>query len=99
MTARADVNIQTQLGVESTEATAVAANKRLPSIDIEISPEHVKQFFRGSGYKANTIGVMNKSHTIGSYKGPLNYTELAYVFASYSNYAAPSTVGTGGQGW
>lgn len=99
MAARADVNIQTQLGVESTPGTAVAADKRLPSLDIEISPEHTKQFFRGAGYKFNTIGVMNKNWAAGSFKGPLNYTELAYVLASYSNYAAPANVGTGGKGW
>jgi len=97
--ARADVNIQTQLGVETTSGTSTAANKRLPSLDVEISPEHTKQFFRGAGYKFNTIGVMNKNWATGSYKGPLTYAELAYVLASYSNYAAPSVVGTGGQGW
>jgi hypothetical protein len=97
--ARADVNIQTQLGVEVTPGSAVAANKRLPSIDVEISPEHTKQFFRGAGYKFNTIGVMNKNWAMGSYKGPLNYTELAYILSSYSNYAAPANVGTGGKGW
>jgi hypothetical protein len=99
MAARADVNIQTQLGVEVTPGSAVAANKRLPSIDIEISPEHTKQFFRGAGFKFNTIGVMNKNWSAGSFKGPLNYTELLYVLSSYSNYAAPASVGTGGYGW
>lgn len=97
--ARADVNIQTQLGLEVTSGTPVAANKRLPSLDVEISPEHTKQFFRGAGYKFNTIGVMNKNWAAGSFKGPLNYTELVYVLASYANYAAPAAVGTGGQGW
>lgn len=97
--ARADVNIVTQIGAEDTPGTQVDANKRLPSIDIEISPEHQKQFYRGAGYKFNTIGVMNKSWAMGSYKGPLSYTELAFILSSYSNYAAPSNVGTGGKGW
>src|ERR1051326_2753982 len=96
---RADVNIVTQLGVEDTPGTQVAADTRFPSIDIEISPEHQKQFYRGAGYKFNTIGVMNKSWAMGSYKGPLNYTELAFILSSYSNYAAPSNVGSGGKGW
>lgn len=99
MSARADVNIVTQLGVEVTPGTAVPGDLRLPSIDIEISPEHQKQFYRGAGYKANTIGVMNKSWAMGSFKGPLNYEELAVVLSSYSNYAAPANVGTGGKGW
>ncbi len=99
MSARADVNIQSQLGAESTPGVAVPADTRFPSIDIEISPEHTKQFFRGAGSKFNTIGVMNKNWAMGSYKGPLNYTELAWVLASYSNYAAPGAVGTGGYGW
>lgn len=97
--ARADVNIQTQIGVETTSGTAVAANRRLPSIDVEISPEHTKQFFRGAGYKFNTIGVMNKNWAVGSFKGPLNYAELTYVLASYSNFPTVAAVGTGGQGW
>jgi len=99
MAARADVNIQTQLGVETTSGTSVAANKRLPSLDIEISPEHTKQFFKGAGYKFNTIGVMNKNWAVGTYKAPLNYSELAYVLACYGNFAAPVDVGTGGRSW
>jgi hypothetical protein len=99
MAARADVNIITQLGVEVTPGTAVATTVKLPSVDVEISPEHTKQFFRGAGQKFNTIGVMNKNWSVGSYKGPLNYTELAYILSSYSNYAAPGSVGTGGYGW
>ena len=99
MPARADVNIQTQLGVETTSGTSIAADKRMPSLDIDISPELTKQFFRGSGYKFNTIGVMNKAWAVGSFKGPLSYTELAYVLSSYSNYAAPGTIGTGGKVW
>jgi hypothetical protein len=99
MSARADVNILTQIGVEDPAGTQAAADMRLPSIDIEISPEHQKQFFHGAGYKFNTIGVMNKNWAMGSFKGPLSYTELAVILASYSNYAAPANVGTGGKGW
>lgn len=99
MAARADVNIITQLGIETTPGTAVATTVKFPSIDVEFSPEHTKQFFRGAGQKFNTIGVMNKNWAAGSYKGPLNYTELAYIFSSYANYAAPANVGTGGKGW
>lgn len=99
MASRADVNIITQLGIETTPGTAVATTVKFPSIDVEITPEHTKQFFRGAGQKFNTIGVMNKAWSTGSYKGPLNYTELAYILSSYSNYATPATVGTGGKGW
>jgi hypothetical protein len=97
--ARADVNIVSQIGVEATPGTQVAGDLRLPSVDIEISPEHQKQFYRGAGYKFNTIGVMNKNWSAGSFKGPLNYEELAVILTSYSNYAAPANVGTGGKGW
>jgi hypothetical protein len=96
---RADVNIVSQIGVEATPGTRVDGDLRLPSVDIEISPEHQKQFYRGAGYKFNTIGVMNKSWAVGSFKGPLNYTELAVILSSYSNYASPANVGTGGKGW
>lgn len=99
MTARADVNILTQLGVEVTPGTSVACNRRLSDVDIEISPEHDKKFYRGAGRKFNTIGVMNKNWAKGSYKGPLNYTSFAEILSSYSNYAAPGAVGTGGYGW
>lgn len=99
MASRADVNIISQLGVEVTAGTAVPTTVKFPSVDVEFSPEHTKQFFRGAGQKFNTIGVMNKNWSAGSYKGPLNYTELAYILSSYSNYAAPGTVGTGGKTW
>lgn len=96
---RSDVNIVTQIGVEDTPGTAVDADKRLPDIEVEIMPEHDKKFYRGAGYPANTIGVMNKNWASGKFNGPLNYTSLVYILASYSNYAAPANVGTGGKGW
>jgi hypothetical protein len=99
MSARADVNIVTQFGVETTPGEAVAADKRFPDIDVEIMPEHDKKFYRGAGNKFNTIGVMNKNWATGKFDGPLNYESLAVILASYSNYAAPANVGTGGKGW
>lgn len=99
MTARADVNIKTQYGPEATPGTAVTTSKEFPDIDVEFSPEHTKQLYRAAGKKFNTVAVMNKSWAAGSYKGPLNYTSLAVILSSYSNYASPATVGTGGKGW
>lgn len=99
MAARADVNIRTQYGPEVTPGTGVSTTKEFPDLDVEFSPEHVKQFFRAAGKKFNSVAVMNKSYAMGSFKGPFNYTSLAVVLSSYANYAAPGTVGTGGKGW
>jgi hypothetical protein len=97
--ARADVNIRTQYGPEVTPGTGVSTTKEFPDLDVEFSPEHTKQFFRAAGKKFNSVAVMNKNWAMGSFKGPLNYTSLAVVLSSYSNYAAPANVGTGGKGW
>src|SRR5690349_6779894 len=42
---------------------------------------------------------MITSWALGSCTGPLYYTELAVMLSGYSNYAAPSNVGTSGKGW
>jgi hypothetical protein len=99
MAARADVNVVTQIGVETTLGTAVAASKRFPDLDVELSPETDVKLYRPSGSKANEVAVPHKKWAVGSYKGPLTYGSLSYYLSSMK-YAAPVQIGaTTGYTW
>jgi len=99
MSGRADVNIVTQLGVETTKGTSVAASKRFPDLDVELSPDDEVKFYRPAGSKANEVAVPHKRMAMGSYKGPLTYGSLPWILSSLK-YAAPVVIGaTTGYTW
>ena len=99
MAVRADVNVLTQIGVESTAGTSVAASKRFPDLDIEMSPENDVKLYRPSGSKGNEVAVPHKKWAAGNYKGPLTYGSLPYYLSSMK-YAAPAQIGaTTGYTW
>lgn len=99
MSVRADVNVVTQIGVEGTAGTGVAASKRFPDLDIEMSPDDEVKLYRPSGSKANEVAVPHKKTAMGTFKGPLTYGSLPYYLSSLK-YAAPAQIGvTGGYTW
>lgn len=78
-----------QLGVETTEGTAVAANKKFQSLSFNLGPrietdEHLPQ-----GYYFPTGVTPNLDWSEGDIEGRGNYNELTYLFASLLAYAAP----------
>ena len=89
MSERTTITQVTQIGVEATPGTAVAATKKLGATSIEPSIQAEIQTFRPAGVKFNTIGVLGKEWTEASIEGPASYTDLAYLFAGALNYAAP----------
>jgi hypothetical protein len=91
MAQRPNVNVVTQYGVEVTKGTAVAASKRFPGLQIDISPELDPKFYRPEGGKFEEIGVQNREWATGTFNGPLTYGEFPILASSYVNYAAPST--------
>lgn len=100
MTERATINEVTQIGVESTEGTAVAANKSLPSMTIDVSPNTTSNEQTTQGYKNPTIhspGFEYSDIKIAS-AGP-TYDELIYIFNSILVHTTPSTVDTSGKKW
>jgi hypothetical protein len=79
----------TQIGVEVTSGTAVAANKQLLGTSIQPSIKVTTNTFRPYGQKFVTINPLGKEWTEGSIEGPLCYSDWSYLAASGIAYAAP----------
>lgn len=94
MAERTTITQVTQIGVEVTPGTAVAATKRLGATSIEPSIQAEVQTFRPAGVKFNTIGALGKEWTEASIEGPASYTDLAYLLAGALSYAAPVQQGS-----
>lgn len=82
MPTRATVFQVTQVGVESTPGTSVAANRRFgalaitPNVDADISA------IRPQGYKFATAGVLNKELVKGKISGGLSYNDIVYILSA-----------------
>lgn len=79
---------KTQIGVEVTSGTSVAATKILTASQITPGIKISTQAYRPSGYKSNTLIVKGKEWTEASLAGPLTYTEIIYWLASI--FSAPA---------
>lgn len=82
MPERAAVNQVTQLGVEATPGTAVAANRLMSSFGIGLAPEVEVDNFRPRGQKYDTIVAPVKEWSAGDLEGRPDYNELAYLLSS-----------------
>lgn len=89
MTERTTVTQVVQIGVESTKGTAVAANKKLPSLSIGPSVKTNIDKFAPLGNKFPTIHAQGKEWAEAPVTGSPTYSELGYVLASLLAYAAP----------
>lgn len=90
MTERATINETTQIGVETTEGTAVAANKFLPSMTIDLTPNTTSNEQSTQGVKLPSIHQPAFEYTdvkIAS-NGP-TYDEILYVLNSLLIAATP----------
>jgi len=82
MAERSVLTQRVQLGLETAYGTAVAATKRLPSLEFSIGTNLETQKYRGSGYKVPTIVAPSREWAQGDAKGPITYTEIVYLLAS-----------------
>lgn len=95
MTERTTIAQVTQVGVESTPGTAVAANKLFLSSGISPAVKVDMQRFRPMGQKFPTVLVPGKEWVEAKLDGQGSYTELTYLFASlFTDPGAPTTVDT-----
>lgn len=105
MVTRSTVAQRTQIGLETTPGTAVAANKVLQSLTVELSPEVDAQAFRPRGSKYVTVVAANKEWSSGDLEGVPTYDELVYPFAAiFGKPAAPVAImdgatATGAHAW
>jgi hypothetical protein len=86
---RASVFQGVQIGVEVTEATAVAANKKLSSLRIEPEIKAEPKIYSAMGEKAARVQALGKEWGEAKLSGACTYDELAYPLSSLLGYAAP----------
>lgn len=82
MAERTTVTQVVQLGVESTEGTAVAANKTLPSINMLPAIAGNVDAFTSIGNKWPTIHVLGEEWASVAITGKPTYDELTYLLSS-----------------
>lgn len=94
MTERASVFEVTQIGLETTPGTAVAANRLLqatslePSVQADINPLLVR------GGKMPTAMTLGREWATANIRGQAAYTDLTYMLASVMNKPTPVQQGT-----
>ena len=91
MPERATVYEASQIGVEVTPGTPVAATKRLLCTEINPDPNMNMRNYRPMGFKFNTGQARGKEHTNISYQGDLCFNDLAYILSALLKQAAIST--------
>jgi hypothetical protein len=91
MAERSSLNQISQIGVETTPGTAVAATKRLQSISIEPSISAEIDQFRPVGSKYRSIATLGKEWVEASIGGRADYNELPYIFSSVINTGVITT--------
>lgn len=97
MAERTSITQVVQLGVESVEGTAVAADKLLGAISISPSLQAETSDFRPQGYKYRTLVVPGKEWVEASLEGIGNFDELVYFLASLVGTPTITTVNTTGK--
>ena len=94
MTERATIFQKTQLGVESTPGTNVAATKILQGTSIQPAIKGEVKTFRPKGSKFATIAALGKEWSEAKIEGVGSYEDLTYLLASLM--CTPTPVQQGG---
>jgi hypothetical protein len=90
----ASVYQRTQLGVEVTRGTVVAANRRLRSLSFGGDPTVESTEIMIEGSKLPGGSYVNREWTTAPITGALTYTEIIYALASLFGKATPELVAT-----
>lgn len=94
MPERATLLQTTQLGVETTMGTSVAANKLLLGTNIEVGIKAEINTYRPFGQKFATVTTLGKEWAEAQISGPLTYTDWTYLMAGGIAFAAPAQQST-----
>jgi len=90
MAERTSITQVTQVGVETTPGTSVAANKLLQALSIEPAIKADIKTFKPLGAKYATIAALGKEWVEAKISGDVAcYNHLAYLLSSVMAYAAP----------
>lgn len=93
MPERANVLQRTQIGVETTPGTAVAATKRLGGLSIALQPAGNILNFAPMGSKFDTIAALGREWATLTGQGYASYLDMPYLLAGLIRYAAPAQQG------
>jgi hypothetical protein len=93
MTQRSSVNQTTQIGVETVQGTAVAANKIIRAISWMPKLRRETTGFTPKGHRYPTINMVQKEHAEGSYDGIFCYNGLLYLLCSLVAAPTPAAIG------
>lgn len=96
MAERTTVTQVTQIGVETTPGTAVAATKRLSGVGIGLNPNVTTRAHRPEGYKYPTVQSLGKDYAEGPVSGTPTYDELVYLLSMILGPAVVTTPDVGG---
>lgn len=90
MAERTSITQVVQVGVESTPGTAVAANRKLPSLQLGTSIEGDFTKTQAAGLKFPSIFSPGKEWSSAKFTAQPTYDELVYLLSSLVAYAAPT---------
>lgn len=93
MTDRAKVSETTQVGLESTHGTAVAANTNLRSVSLMTKMPGAADLFRPDGHKFNALAENNQEWSSFEITGKPTYTEICWLLAAMFGNPSPSSSG------
>lgn len=95
MAERSSLNQVVQIGVETTQGTAVVATKKFQSISIEPSPSVELDQFRPAGQKFRSLSTLNKEWVTAQVAGKPTYSEIIYILSSVIDTGVITTPGGG----
>lgn len=84
----------TQIGVETTPGTGVAATKKMTALSIRPGIRADVKTYRPTGYKFSTVASLAKEWVEASLEGPITYTEIIYPLSSLIKAVTPTGAGT-----
>lgn len=97
MVDRARVADHVQVGVETIEGTAVAANKNIRSFSVDTKIGGESAFFRPDGHKFNAFSTLDMEWSTLALSGKGEYTELLYaLLPAFGSPTAVAVVGSVG---
>lgn len=91
------IDQRVQAAQETTPNTPVAAGKRLQTLTMEFTDEVDTSQFHPTGYRFDTLSMLNKAWTGIKAGGPLSFTESLYVIEAALGSVSPTTVGVNGR--
>lgn len=96
MAERAYVVQKTQIGVETTPGTLVAATKRLQSVSWEVEPQDTTQTFRPLGSKYESIVALQREWSQIAIRGYPSFPDMTYLLSSLMSTPTVSAIMDGG---